>query len=567
MTMTVVAEQTFAPPGPGSWFLDPTHWTRPVTRFQAEVFPEAFRRGFGESLRRYGSLLEYLEASFVNGFPYLCARPVGAPKDAVGHPPKDVWDELARDHPEIRRRLETSASVFERKLWREDLERWDREVKPAAIERHVELLAVDPATLDTTELLAHIDRCRENQIEGAYLHHLFNVPALLPVGDFLVHAQEWTGRSSAELLRLLQGANPDPLGVDEELERLVAALGRDPEARELLSSPADPADVVAALRSSSGEQGVRAAAYVDRIGYRPVNGEDVGEPSVHELPELIVGAIRSAVEAADSPAVAEEVASWTGEVRDDVPAGNRPLFDDLLAEARRVYRLRDERGTYADLWAIGIMRRAILAAGGRLAASGRIADPSHLVEADYDELRRLVASGDGPSAEDLAARARYRMEARYADAPPFLGGEPAPPLPAEWLPPAAARLERAIGAVVQEIFAAPEPRSEEHKVRGLGVSHGVYQGTARVIRSTEEFGRIQQGDVLVTNSTTTAFNIVLPLLGAIVTDRGGLLSHAAIVAREYGLPAVVGCTDATSLIPDGARVSVDGSLGEAEVLA
>ena len=58
--MTIVAEQTFAPPGPGSWFLDPTHWTRPVTRFHAEVFPAAFERGFGESLRRYGSLLEYL---------------------------------------------------------------------------------------------------------------------------------------------------------------------------------------------------------------------------------------------------------------------------------------------------------------------------------------------------------------------------------------------------------------------------------------------------------------------------------------------------------------------------
>ena len=86
--MTVVAEQTFAPPGPGSWFLDPTHWTRPVTRFHAEIFPEAFQRGFGESLRRYGSLLEYLEAGFVNGFPYFCARPVGAPKEAVGHPPK-----------------------------------------------------------------------------------------------------------------------------------------------------------------------------------------------------------------------------------------------------------------------------------------------------------------------------------------------------------------------------------------------------------------------------------------------------------------------------------------------
>jgi len=60
---------------------------------------------------------------------------------------------------------------------------------------------------------------------------------------------------------------------------------------------------------------------------------------------------------------------------------------------------------------------------------------------------------------------------------------------------------------------------------------------------------------------------VLPLLGAIVTDRGGLLSHAAIVAREYGLPAVVGCTDATSVLLDGARVIVDGTAGEAEVVA
>jgi pyruvate,water dikinase len=439
-------------------------------------------------------------------------------------------------------------------------------VKPAAIQGHLDLLAVDPETLDTTELLAYLDRCRENQIRSAYVHHLFNVPALLPVGDFLVHAHEWTGRSAAELLRLLQGANPDPLGADEELELLAAALRRDPATRGLLSTPGDPAEVVAALRSSPGETGEFATAYIDRVGYRPVNGEDVGEPSVHELPELIVGAIRSAVEAAGAPAVADEVERRTGEVRADVPAERRSAFDELLAEARSVYRLRDERGTFADLWAIGITRRAILAAGRRLAATGRITEPSHLVESDYAELRGLVASGEGPTAEELDQRRRYRLKARYADAPPFLGGEPAPPLPAEWLPPAAARLERAIGAVVKEMFSAPEPQTEERKVRGLGVSPGLYQGSARVIRSTEEFGRIQPGDVLVTNSTTTAFNIVLPLLGAIVTDRGGLLSHAAIVAREYGIAGVVGCTDATSVIPDGARVSVNGSLGEVEVL-
>ena len=113
---------------------------------------------------------------------------------------------------------------------------------------------------------------------------------------------------------------------------------------------------------------------------------------------------------------------------------------------------------------------------------------------------------------------------------------------------------------------APPPRTEAQTVRGIGVSPGTCEGTARVIHGTSEFGRIEPGDILVTNSTTTAFNIVLPLLGAIVTDRGGLLSHAAIVAREYGIPGVVGCTDATAVLPDGARVRVDGTAGEASVL-
>ena len=565
--MTVVAEQTFAPPRPGVWFLDPTHFTRPVTRFHAELFPEQMIAGFSEGLRRYGSLLEYLDVAFVNGFFYFCPRPVGAPQEAVGHPPREVWDELAASHAEIRARLETSATVFEGKPWRKDLERWDREVKPAAIRDHLELLAVDPSGLGTDDLLAYLDRCRENQMRGAYIHHLFNMPALLPVGDFLVHAREWTGRPGAELLSLLQGVNPDPLGADRELERLLDAVREDSAATAVLDSAGEPGEVLVALRSLPGEAGQAAGAYADRVGYRPVNGEDIGEPCVIELPELIVGAIRSGLERTESPATEWEVAQRTAAVRDAVPGEHRPAFDALLEEAKLTYRLRDERGTYADLWAIGIMRRAIMAAGRRLVGQGMIDEPSHLVEADYGELRALVGSGVGVSGEELAARARYRLEARYADAPPVIGGEPGEPLPPEWLPPEAARLERALGAVVQEIFVAPQPETETHKVRGLGVSPGTYEGTARVIRGTGEFGRIEPGDVLVTNSTTTAFNIVLPLLGAIVTDRGGLLSHAAIVAREYGIPGVVGCTDATRVLPDGALVRVDGGVGEVEVVS
>jgi pyruvate,water dikinase len=107
---------------------------------------------------------------------------------------------------------------------------------------------------------------------------------------------------------------------------------------------------------------------------------------------------------------------------------------------------------------------------------------------------------------------------------------------------------------------------EEQLIRGLAASAGVYEGPARRVAGPTEFDRIEQGDVLVTESTSEAFNILLPLLGGIVTDNGGLLSHAAIVAREYGIPGVVGTREATGLIPDGARVRVNGETGEVVVL-
>ena len=98
-------------------------------------------------------------------------------------------------------------------------------------------------------------------------------------------------------------------------------------------------------------------------------------------------------------------------------------------------------------------------------------------------------------------------------------------------------------------------------VRGMGVSAGRYTGRARVVSGPADFAKIQSGDVLVARTTSPAYNILLPLIGAVVTDRGGLLSHAALVAREFGIPAVVGTTDATSKIADGATVTVDADQG------
>ena len=103
-------------------------------------------------------------------------------------------------------------------------------------------------------------------------------------------------------------------------------------------------------------------------------------------------------------------------------------------------------------------------------------------------------------------------------------------------------------------------------MRGISASPGRYEGTARIVTGPAQFDKLRAGDVLVARSTSPTYNVVLPMLGALVTDRGGALSHAAIVSREFGIPGVVGCRDATQRIPDGARVRVDGSAGECMVL-
>src|SRR5204863_971102 len=96
------------------------------------------------------------------------------------------------------------------------------------------------------------------------------------------------------------------------------------------------------------------------------------------------------------------------EVRAQVPAVHQAEFDELLGEARLVYRLRDERGVYSDVWASGVMRRAALAAGRRVAKGGRIAIPQQMLDASLDEMCALVAGAGGPSADELAKRAAYR---------------------------------------------------------------------------------------------------------------------------------------------------------------
>jgi pyruvate,water dikinase len=395
-------------------------------------------------------------------------------------------------------------------------------------------------------------------------HMRFTGSATIPIGDFLAHVGDWTGLPASELLGLMRGAAAVSAGGSDEMERLKRAFAQDPAAREVLASNGDPAEVLGRLRSLGSEAGAAVSGYLDLVGNRLIDGFDIAEPTAIELPDALLRAI--CIEVSGETQAASDLADRIAAVRAQVPEAHQAEFDELLGEARLMYRLRDERGIFSDIWASGLMRRAALAAGRRVASRGRIAKPEHMLDASLDEMCALVTGSGGPSAGELTERAEYRASHTAKDAPPVLGPPAPPPPDSSGLPPAVRRLMHATHLALDQVFGSSQAQHEEKVLYGLAASKGQYQGPARRVSGPNEFGRIAKGDVLVTESTTEAFNILLPLLGGIVTDNGGLLSHAAIVAREYGIPGVVGTREATERIMDGVLVRVDGDAGEVTVL-
>lgn len=553
---------TWDPPGKGPWELETTHFNRPFTPFAQTYFGTGFVRGFREGTARYGLLLDHLKPGFVNGFAYMQPVPFGAPEGAMKPPPAAVLKLLTRLVPKMRKRIAHSAEAFAGKQWRTDLKTWDEVDKPAAIARHREIQAIDVPDLSDHELAAHIADLPAYGESMVYLHHKYTATAIVVAGDFMAGVLEWTDASPGEVLHLLRGSSKISHGfAADELEAAAKAIVVHDSARDTLMSSGPASSVLATLSADRGA-GDAVRTYLDAVRYRSV-GYDVGDANAGEMPEMLLGALRSAM---DGGSVAADDGSAVERLRAQVAAEHLDEFDDRLAEARLGNRIRDERGAYADGWATGLSRRALLEAGRRLASTGRLHEAEHAVELTPEEVTGMLRGGTGPQPDEVAARHEWRTTHSIDDAPPFLRALPPPPPPIELLPPAARRAARAVAVTLVNLFGVPETPNTETVLHGLAVNSGVYEGTARLVERADGFGRIQKGDVLVTRMTSPYFNVVLPLLGAIVTDRGGQLSHAAIVAREYGIPGIVGTREATSKITDGARIRVDGTTGEVRVL-
>ena len=554
----------WTPPGPGTWQHDAAHQVAPLSRWMQELFVPPMQSGWREAMARYGAPIETVETGVVNGWMYARFKPVGAPDKPGTPPPKLVMKALIRLHPELRRRNRAARRALASKIWREDARNWRERDWPALHTRLLDLQSVDPSTLDDAALQAHLASIRR-VLSDAVLEHFRLIPAsVVPVGDWLVHLHRWTGCPLPEALGVLRGSSPASLVSTNALSKLAAAIRRTPAALTAMrDTVADAGTRVARLRSSSPDVARAWDAFVAEYGERIVTGFDVTGFRLIELPHALLSSVASSLASAD--AVADGVHPGTPDVvRAQLPATAQIEYDGLLAEAQAAYGLVDEHNVPA-FYALGLLRRAGLEAGRRLQSRGALAEADHIFETTADEADALLRGSALPRKEELEGRvARQRQQ--EALHPPIFLGEPSRPVPAGILPGAMERITRAVMTYAVVMFGdehVAEP--QDGQLTGHPASGGRYQGQARLVRGPADFDRITKGDVLVARTTSPTYNVVLPLLGAVVTDRGGALCHAAVVAREFGIPAVVGTREATVRIPDGAHVIVDGDRGTVEI--
>jgi pyruvate,water dikinase len=243
-----------------------------------------------------------------------------------------------------------------------------------------------------------------------------------------------------------------------------------------------------------------------------------------------------------------------------LPPEDRERFEFLLAAASTGVVITEDHGFWIDFRAAYKVRRVLSEFGWRLVPAA-FNVPADVFFLTLDELRETAAAERTPDRRKLVEARRAEMEHFAAVRPPQELGTPLPPPPPD-LPPDP--FLRSMGKFNGRVFGTPdsdEPAPDPDVITGHPGSPGRVRGVARIIRTLDDAGRLAPGDVLVAETTTPPWTPLFATVAAVVTDTGGVLSHCAVVAREYGMPAVVGTGDGTDRIPDGALIEVDGDAG------
>jgi pyruvate,water dikinase len=557
----------------GYWEREDSHNPRPLTPLGASIFVDGLNQSFPKVFARFGMLLETLAYRLIGGYVYTTAVSLGskAGDKPRGLPPKPIFWLLVRTVPMLRRRLKRCETAMRD---REDLrivEQWTDEWRPQLIRDIERLRAVDLLALSDEELSRHFRELRDWTFFSMDVHFYLTAPYAFALSRLNSFCDTNFGFDDLQVMRLLSGLSE---ASSEPAVALAALAGRIRADAELASKVVDAsaANVPAIVQARGGEIAAAYDEYVHRYAFRALRYEVI-EPNMDEQPELVAQLLQDQLrrphdlrtEIAElqrdrSRAIAEARAM----LQDDA---SKTQFAALLADAERIYPTREDNEFFTVSVPLALMRRAALETGRRLVKNDVIAIEEDVFFLTADEIVDALSSRpDGDALAEQIIERRANFDAANAWSPPHSYGEEPPLPPLDVLPPLAREAMQAMLYAREKIFQLAtdddeRPADAPGEITGRAAARGSYTGTARLIMGEHEFDKLQPGDVLVCPITSPVWSVLFAKVGALVTDAGGILSHPAIIAREYRIPAVVATRDATSRLRDGQLVLVDGDAG------
>jgi len=530
------------PPGPWEW--DSTHNRIPMTPLTASVFTPGFEDGSRRLVQHYGIPFDHLAMRTINGYLYIqVVPPIGKP--GLPPPPAAIMRLMFRIIPSLRRREKTARNAFAHRTDRKLVAEWRDKMRPA-IERELhDWYDLDMTALSDVELWDHLQQAAREQNHTFAWNMATDPGYLLPLADLL----EFVGAAGLggmeTVTRLVAGSSR------AEYRDSIAGLAQllTPAVRDVITSGGT--DVLDRLATADSTFARAYESHQREHGQR-ILGFDLLDPTMLEDPAAELARLVTLPADIDPTPDAEALAA---ELRSRLDSVAAQRFDALLGEARSTYPIREE-GEAVHARVMGALRLFALEVGRRMVASGRLSDPAHVFFLQLDEVGTWLSEGADVSAVARMRRGQRQWALGQTPQPSYGGNHAMPELDA--FPPNVARWMGMMNLVIAH---DQRPSDIPDGTDGVAASPGHYTGPARIVRGPSDFGRVEVGDVLIAPITTSPWEVVFPHIGALVTEGGGLLSHPAIVAREYRLPAVVGCEGAMTRFYDGQLVTVNGTNG------
>ncbi|HLF77628.1 MAG TPA: PEP-utilizing enzyme [Dehalococcoidia bacterium] len=524
----------------GFWAWDKIHAPRPITPLSGDTIARTLADGFTVGQSEFASFLG-MAFWHVNYYAYFAFYPL----DDLGG--ESIAERGARYEQALDKLVPQVGSL------------WEEEWLPSLLPDVIRARDLNYASLSDAALVAELDHQIPQHVFRWSIHGKINfiLIAASRFSDFykeLVHPEDET-----EGYEALQGFVTRSLDAGRGLWRLSRIVRNSPSLRKQFDE-LEAKTLLGALEKSDEGKAFLAElkTYLDEFGWRSDAVYDIADIPWREDPSIPLQTLQGFIRL-DEDANPDTLFQRSVKRREELLAHARAAaagdpaklakLEELYEAARRNMQVTEDHAFYIDQMGVNTLRLPVLEAGKRLTQRGLLNSPDDVFYLLLDELKDALINGVDRKA--VTAQRRSEM-ARFAEiVPPLTLGEPPPETDDPFVD---AVIVRMLGPVF-------EPEREPDILRGLPASPGLVRGIAKVVRSLSEASKLQEGDIMVCEMTVPPWTPLFSTVSAVVADTGGILSHCAIVAREYKLPAVVGTVLGTRTIKDGMTITVDGSKG------